>query len=78
MLFLNVRNKFIFCAEGFLAACPTPKLEDNPLLFTTTAYSIYSQLPSIAGGRSSIRNPRTRHAAMTGNPRNMTHFTSEM
>jgi hypothetical protein len=31
---------------------------------------MYSQLPSIPGGRSSIRNPRTRHAVVTG-----THLT---
>jgi hypothetical protein len=27
---------------------------------------MYSQLPSISGGRSSIRNPRTSHAVVTG------------
>jgi hypothetical protein len=27
---------------------------------------MYSQLPSISGGRSSIHNPRTRHAVVTG------------
>jgi hypothetical protein len=31
---------------------------------------MYSQLPAIPGGRSSIRNPRTRHAVVTG-----THLT---
>jgi hypothetical protein len=31
---------------------------------------MYSQLPSITGGRSSIRNLRTRHAVVTG-----THLT---
>jgi hypothetical protein len=30
------------------------------------AYSIYSQPPSIAAGRSSIRNLRKRHAVGTG------------
>jgi hypothetical protein len=30
------------------------------------AYSIYSQLPSIAEGRSSIHKLRTRRAAVTG------------
>jgi hypothetical protein len=35
------------------------------------AYSIYSQLPSIAGGHSLIHNRRKRHAAVTGNPLNM-------
>ena len=52
-----------------LAPRPTPKLEDHPPsavrgclfnLFTATLH---------IGGRSSIRNPRTRHAVVTG-----THF----
>jgi hypothetical protein len=37
---------------------------------SAAVYSIYSQLPSIVGGRSSIRIPRTRHALVTG-----THLT---
>ena len=49
-----------------LALRPTPKLEDHPSsgvrgclfnLFTATLHF---------GGRSSIRNPRTRHAVVTG------------
>jgi len=49
-----------------LAPRPTPKLEDHPSsavrgclfnLFTATLH---------IGGRSSIRNPRTRHAVVTG------------
>ena len=49
-----------------LAPCPNPKLEDRPSsadrgclfnLFTATLH---------IGGRSSIRNPRTRHAVVTG------------
>jgi hypothetical protein len=55
-----------FYGEGLLAPCPTPKLEDHPSsavrgclfnLFTATLH---------IGGRSSIRNPRTRHAVVTG------------
>jgi hypothetical protein len=34
---------------------------------------MYSQLPSVTGGRSSIRNLRTRHAVVTG-----THLTRLM
>ena len=53
-----------------LAPRPTPKLEDHPLspvrdclfnIFTATLH---------VGGRSSIRNLRTRHAVVTG-----THFS---
>ena len=38
---------------------PTPKL-------SATAYSIHPQLPSVSGGRSSIRHQRTSHAVVTG------------
>jgi hypothetical protein len=47
-----------------LAPHPILKLEDHPLLFVTTpAYSIYSQLSTIAGGRSSIPNGLSDHDA---------------
>jgi len=55
-----------FYGEGLLAPRPTPKLEDHPSsdvrgclfnLFTATLH---------IGGRSSIRNLRTRHAVVTG------------
>ena len=60
----------MFYREGLLAPRPTPKLEDHPLsavhdcsfnLFAATLHK---------GGRSSIRNLRTRHAVVTG-----THYT---
>jgi hypothetical protein len=50
---------------------PTPNplsRRTTPCFLSATAYSIYSQLTSISGGRSSIRNPRTRHAVGTGIP----------
>jgi hypothetical protein len=50
---------------------PTPKLVDRPL--SVTAYSIYLQLPSTSGGRSSIRNVMTRHVVVTG-----THLSREI
>jgi len=38
----------------------------TPFRLSTTAYSIHSQqLPSISGGRFSIRNLRTSHAVLT-------------
>jgi hypothetical protein len=55
-----------FYREGLLAPRPAPKLEDHPSsavrgclfnLFTATLH---------IGGRSSIRNLRTRHAMVTG------------
>jgi hypothetical protein len=42
-----------------------PNWKTTPCCLSAVAYSIYSQLTSIAGGRSSIRNPRTRHAVGT-------------
>jgi hypothetical protein len=57
------RNIVFFYGEELLAPRPTPKLEDHPCRLSATAYL---QLPSIFGGRSSIRNPRTRHAVVTG------------
>jgi hypothetical protein len=65
-----LRNMVIFYGEGLLGPGPVPKLEDDPFRPSATAYSMYSQLPSISGGRSSIRNLRTRHAVVTG-----THLT---
>jgi hypothetical protein len=61
-----VRDKFIFYCGGLLAPRPTYNLEDH--LLSAAAYSIYSQLPSIAGGHSSICILRTRHAVVTGPP----------
>jgi hypothetical protein len=56
---------YVFYAEGLLALRPTPNLEDHPSsavrgclfnLFTATLH---------IGGRSSIRNLRTRHTVVT-------------
>jgi len=60
----------MFYREGLLAPRPTPKLEDQPLsafhdcLFNLFAATLHK------GGRSSIRNLKTRHAVVTG-----THYT---
>ena len=59
-----------FHGEALLAPRPTPKLEDHPssavrdCLFNLFAATLH------IGGRSSIRNLRTRHALVTG-----THLT---
>ena len=60
----------MFYREGFLAPRPIPKLEDHLLsavhdcLFNLFVATLH------IGGRSSIRNLRTRHAVVTG-----THYT---
>jgi hypothetical protein len=51
-----IRNLVIFYGEELLAPRPTPKLEDHPLSAVYDCLLKYSQLPSISGGRSSIRN----------------------
>jgi hypothetical protein len=43
-----------------------------------TAYSVYSQLPSVLGGLPSIRNLRTRHAVVTWDPSNMARLAQTM
>jgi len=61
---------WMFYREGLLAPRPTPQLEDHPLsavrdcLFNLFAATLHK------GGRSSIRNLRTRHTVVTG-----THYT---
>ena len=60
------RKNIRFYRVELLAPRPPPKLEDHPLsavrdcLFNIFAATLY------IGGRSSIRNRRTRHALVTG------------
>jgi len=61
-----IRNRIRFDSEELLAFLPTPKLEDRPLstvrdcLFNTFEATLHN------GGRSSIRNLKTRPAVVTG------------
>jgi hypothetical protein len=48
-----------------------PSWRTTPYRLLATAYSIYSQLPSIPRGLPSIRNLRTCHATVTRDPPNM-------
>jgi hypothetical protein len=57
------RNMVISFGEELLAPRPTPKLEDHPL--SAVRDCIFAATLHI-GCRSSIRNPRTRHAVVTG------------
>ena len=60
------RNYASFYGESFSAPRPTPKLKDHPLsavrdcLFNILAITFH------IGGRSSNRNPKTRHAVVAG------------
>jgi len=63
---LTVSQHDTFYGEELLATRPTPELEDCPLsavrdcLFNILVATLH------IGGRSSIRNPRTRHAVVIG------------
>jgi hypothetical protein len=48
---MNFRNKLIFYGEQLLAHAQPPSWRTTPFRLSATAYSIYSQLPSISGGR---------------------------
>jgi hypothetical protein len=61
-----LRNTESFFGGELLAPCQAIKMEDHPCLSSTTTYSIYSQLPFLSRGHSSIRNLRMHHAVVTG------------
>ena len=67
---LMIRSKSSFYGEKLSTPRPTPELEDHPLsavsdcLFNIFAATLHN------GGRSSVRNLRTRHAVVT-----RTHLT---
>ena len=55
-----------FYGWALFAPRPNPKLEDHPMSDVRNClFSIFSATLYI-GGRSSIRNPRTHHAVVTG------------
>jgi hypothetical protein len=59
-------TKIHFYSEELLAPRPTPKVEDHALSAVShCSFNIFVATLHI-GGRSSIRNPRTRHAVVTG------------
>jgi hypothetical protein len=66
--FRNNRN--IFTVRGCRPHAQPPSWRTIPCRLSVTAYSIYSQLPSVPWGLPSIHNLRTRHAVVPG-----THLT---
>ena len=60
-MFLNS----VFYREGLLAPRPTPKLEDPSSAVRDCLFNLFAATLHI-GGRSSVRNLRTRHAVVTG------------
>jgi hypothetical protein len=62
----------MFTERGCRPHAQPPSWRTTPCRLSAAAYSIYSQLPSVAGGLPSIRNLRTRHAVMTRDPPNKT------
>jgi hypothetical protein len=59
-------NKVCLYSEELLAPRPTRKLEDHPV--SAVQYCLFNIFAATLhiGGRSSIHNPRTRHAVVTG------------
>ena len=57
---------YVFYREGLLVPRPTPKLEDHPSSAVRDCLFNLSAATLLIGGRSSIRNLRTRHAVVTG------------
>jgi hypothetical protein len=62
MPFVTFHNKLVFCGEELLASRPT-----TLCWLSATAYSVYSQLASVSGGRLL----RTCHAVLTRDKGNM-------
>jgi len=56
----------VFYREGLLAPRPTPKLEDHPSSAARDCLFNFFTVTLLIGGRSSIRNLRTRHAVVNG------------
>ena len=60
------RNRASVYGEEMLAPRRTPKLEDHPMSAVRDWLFIVFAAPLHNGGRSSVRNLRTRHALVTG------------
>ena len=60
------RNTLPFTVRKCWHLAQPPSWRTTPYRMSAKAFSIYSQLPFIFGGRSSIRKLRMRHAAETG------------
>jgi hypothetical protein len=65
-LLVFFRNDLIFYGEELLAPRPTPQLEDHPFSTIHDSFFIYSQLPSISGGRLLRPQPVDAHAPCRG------------
>jgi hypothetical protein len=63
-------TSLFFTVKGCYPHSQSPSSRTTSYHLSVTSYSIYLQLPSIAGGNPSIRNLRTRNAVVTG-----THLT---
>ena len=60
------RNMAMFVRWGVVNTSPNSlSWSTSSCPLTATAYSVYSQLPSICGGRSSVCNLKTRRAVVT-------------
>ena len=64
-----ISKHFVFHGEELLAPRPPPKLEDHPLSAVCDCLFNLCAATLRIGGRSSIRNLRTRRAVVTGTHR---------
>jgi hypothetical protein len=62
----NTQHNYFFTVGSCHRLAQPPSWRTTPCRLSATVYLIYSELPSISAGRSSIRNLRTRHAVVTG------------
>jgi hypothetical protein len=73
-------NMILFFGEALIAPRPNPKLEDHP--FSTVRNCLFNIFAATLhiGGRSSIRNMRTRHAVVTWThwSRQLPHYDSSI
>jgi hypothetical protein len=61
-------NRKIFTVRGCRPDAQPTSWRTTPCRLSATAYSVYSQLPSVPWKLPSIRNLRTRHAVVTRDP----------
>jgi hypothetical protein len=65
-----VLTELFFTVRGCYTNAQPPNWKTTPCRLSGSAYSMHLQPSSIAGGRSSIRIPRKRHAVVTREPPN--------
>jgi len=71
-------TRWLFYGEEFLAPCPTPNRGDHSLSVVRTAYLLYSQLPSISGGRLLHPHPEDAPCHVKRGPHNVARIVTHL